>query len=95
MSAKGTYKIGDLGFSRLMNTLHGEDVPEGDSWYLALELLSNDPNAELPDLKKADVFAFGILLFELIEGWRVASNGDEWHMLRNNNVKFTNYEVDP
>lgn len=84
MSAKGTYKIADLGFSRLMNTLHGEDVPEGDSRYLALELLSNDPNAELPDLKKADVFAFGILLFELIEGRRVASNGEEWHLLRNN-----------
>lgn len=72
MSSKGTYKIGDLGFVRLMNTLHGDNVPEGDSWYLALELLSNDPNAELPDLKKADIFAFGILLYELIEGRRVA-----------------------
>ena len=66
-----------------MNHIHG-DVPEGDSRYLALELLNNDPMAELPDLTKADIFSFGILLFELIEGRRVASNGDEWHNLRKN-----------
>lgn len=63
-----------------MNTIHGE-IPEGDSRYLALELLNNDPSAELPDLKKADVFSLGILLFELIEGRRVESNGAEWHNL--------------
>lgn len=67
MSPRGTYKIADLGLSRLMHTIHGE-IPEGDSRYLALELLNNDPSAELPDLKKADIFSLGILLFELIEG---------------------------
>jgi len=71
-----------------MNTIHGE-IPEGDSRYLALELLNNDPSAELPDLKKADVFSLGILLFELIEGRRVESNGLEWHNLRRNRVEFT------
>jgi len=67
MSPRGTYKIGDLGLSRLMTTIHG-DVPEGDSRYLALELLNQDQNAPLPDLKKADIFSFGILLYELVEG---------------------------
>jgi hypothetical protein len=50
-----------------MNTIHG-DVPEGDSRYLALELLNNDPNAAIPDLTKADVFSLGIMLYELLEG---------------------------
>lgn len=47
----GKFKLGDLGLSRLVDKLKN-DVPEGDSRYLAQELLNNDPSAPLPDLKK-------------------------------------------
>lgn len=44
LGSSGKYKLGDLGLSRLIDKLKN-DIPEGDSRYLALELLSNDPNA--------------------------------------------------
>ena len=39
----GKYKIGDMGMCRLITKITS-DVPEGDSRYLALELLNNDPS---------------------------------------------------
>ena len=71
-----------------MTKIHG-DVPEGDSRYLALELLNSAISEEIPDLKKSDVFSFGIMLYELIEGRRVSSNGQEWHDLRDGRVQFS------
>jgi len=59
------YKIADLGLSRVSTVSKGEDIIEGDSRYLAHELLnlsSNDAN----DLTKADVFSLGISLYELM-----------------------------
>lgn len=87
LEGNGVYKLGDFGLSRLMNKIHG-DIPEGDSRYLALELLNNDPEAELPDLKKSDIFSLGILGYELIQNRRVATNGQEWNDLRQGNVHF-------
>ena len=43
----------------------------------------------MPDLKKCDVFSLGILGYELMEGKRVAQNGNQWHDLRENRIKFT------
>ena len=83
------YKIGDLGLSRLIDKLKN-DVPEGDSRYLAFELLNNDPNAPLPDLKKCDVFSLGILAYELIQGQRCKPNGEEWENLRKDKIFFKN-----
>lgn len=88
LGTSGKYKLADLGLSRLIDKLKS-DVPEGDSRYLAQELLSNDINAPLPDLKKCDVFSLGILVYELMEGQRMPSNGQKWHDLRENRVNFT------
>lgn len=88
LGSSGKYKLGDLGLSRLIDKLK-HDVPEGDSRYLALELLTTDPNASLPDLKKCDVFALGILGYELMEGARVQQNGDQWHDLREDRIFFS------
>lgn len=91
VSTSGKYKLGDLGFSRLMNKL-SHDVPEGDSRYLAKELLNTDAEA-LPDLRKADIFSLGILAYELVEKQRVPSKGQRWHDLREGRIEFSNTEM--
>lgn len=92
IGSSGKCKLGDLGFSRLMNKL-SNDVPEGDCRYLAKELLNDYQDAPLPDLRKADIFSLGILTYELVERRRVKPNGPEWHDLREGRVKFTHPET--
>jgi hypothetical protein len=54
--------------SRIAHRSNGEDINEGDCRYLALELLNDFPEHELPDLTKADIFSFGITIYELMVG---------------------------
>ena len=44
----------------------GEDIEEGDSKYLAPELLNDIYESQLPDLTKADIFSLGITCYELM-----------------------------
>jgi len=75
------YKLGDLGLARLVTKLVG-DVPEGDSRYLAPEMLNEDPAAVVPDLTKADIFSLGIMTYEFMRNRPLPLNGDEWHDIR-------------
>jgi hypothetical protein len=54
--------------SRIAHRQNGEDINEGDCRYLALELLNDFPENLLPDLTKADIFSFGITIYELMVG---------------------------
>lgn len=92
ISTSKKYKLGDLGLSRLMSKLT-RNIPEGDWRYIAKELLNDDPNAPVPDLRKADIFSLGILAYELVERRRVKTNGQEWHDLRGGKFKFSNSET--
>ena len=59
-SNSSKFKIGDLGLSRISVRVKGEDIVEGDSRYLAPELLNDITEDHLiPDLKKADIFSLG------------------------------------
>lgn len=40
---------------------------------------------QIPDLRKADIFSLGAMMFELMSGKELETNGDEWHELRNGN----------
>ncbi len=63
------YKLADLGLSRLSYRTQGEDIVEGDSRYMAPELLNEmDPSGKLPDLRKADIFSLGATVYELMIG---------------------------
>jgi len=64
------------------------DIPEGDARYLAKELLNNDPDAPMPDLTKADIFALGITIYELIERTELVKEGQQWLDLREGKVIF-------
>ncbi|CDW88896.1 wee1-like protein kinase 2 [Stylonychia lemnae] len=89
LSQNGTFKIGDLGMARLLTKIIEEhDIPEGDCRYLAKELLNEDPNIPIPDLTKADIFALGMIIYELVEGVDLMRNGAQWHDLRENNIHF-------
>jgi len=88
-SQQGTFKIGDLGMARLLTQIVEEhDFPEGDCRYLARELLNDDPASPIPDLTKADVFALGMITYELVQGASLDKNGQQWHDLREHKIAF-------
>lgn len=70
------YKLGDFGLvSKIENR---NDVEEGDSRYMSLELLSGD----LEDLTKSDIFSLGATLYEICLGRGLPANGQEWQDIR-------------
>ncbi len=73
----GVLKLGDFGQAV---RLQGEAVPvdgnEGDSQYLAPEVLKNEVSPA------ADVFSLGLLLLQLATGLQMPSAGPLWHALR-------------
>jgi len=78
---QGAYKIADLGLAVAAMGSGCDDVSEGDCRYLAKEVLRGD----LSDLPKADVFALGLVCYELATNPAAGlpCNGDEWQRLRN------------
>jgi len=86
-SKTNKFKIADLGLSRIAQRSLGEDIHEGDSRYLAPELLNDVADTQIPDLTKADIFSLGMSIYELMTGEvEVPKNGPEWHQLRNGDL---------
>lgn len=81
--ADSCFKIGDLGL-----LTHGiaKEVEEGDCRYLAPELLNEDTEK---DLTKADIYALGMTLIEILSGKPLPKNGNEWHEIRNCPLVFS------
>jgi len=76
---RGEYKIADLGLAVAAMRSACDDICEGDCRYLAKEVLRGD----LSNLPKADVFALGLVCYELaINPKALPCNGEEWHRLR-------------
>lgn len=71
------YKLGDFG---LVTKLSGsQDVEEGDSRYMSLELLSGDHR---DDLTKSDIYSLGATMYEICLRRSLPMNGPEWQDIR-------------
>ena len=43
----------------------------------------------IPDLRKADIFSLGAMMYELMSGTDLATNGEAWHLLRSGEPDMT------
>lgn len=74
-----TLKLADLGLCRLARVKRWMELEEGDSRYLAREILNYNPQT---DLTKADIFSLGMTLYEGMSLKVLPNNGERWHQLR-------------
>lgn len=81
------FKLGDLGIACTLKNVKCDDINEGDSRYLAGELLSIMPDDQttIPDLTKADIFSLGATVLQIMRGTPLPKNGQKWHDIREGN----------
>jgi len=74
----GQFKLGDFGLVSMARSQARNDVEEGDSRYMSLELLNDDHS----NLTKSDIFSLGATLYEVCLGRPLPCDGVEWQQLR-------------
>ena len=86
---KGKYKLCDFGLATHLNSEEEiSEIEEGDSKYLAEEMLEeqklNKIRSKKLDLRKADIFSLGMVVFGIIakQQVEVPGAGPHWHNLR-------------
>lgn len=86
-SYSNKFKLGDLGLGRVTTNLG--DICEGDSRYLAKEVLApaTDEPEQIPDLTKADIFSLGATCYEIMRDKPLPKNGPEWHRIRSVDIE--------
>jgi wee1-like protein kinase len=82
--------LADLGLSRESFINEGDDVRDGDSRYLAPEMIDVNnflfkrkiEDAGINELYKADIFSLGASLLELMSNEELPKKDDKWQYLR-------------
>jgi len=77
ISRDAVFKIGDLGHATVLKKW---DEQEGDAKYLSRDLLEARPSTA------ADIFSFGIMLYEIKTAEELPGSGPHWDVLRNGQV---------
>lgn len=77
ITSDGICKLGDFGLVFDLNKDDPRNITEGDSKYLAAEVLNDKPT------KAADIFSLGITILELATDLELPMNGIFWHEIRN------------
>jgi len=77
ISSDGVFKIGDLGQAAALKAWNEQ---EGDARYLSRDLLESNPSTA------ADIFSFGMVVYELRSGEELPGSGDRWIELRSGSV---------
>jgi len=91
VKSDGTVKLGDFGMALSQTqipNLRDDDV-EGDSIYMAPELLRSGISKVEKITYKADIFSLGASLLELASGMNLPQNGMAWQKLREGDIKFS------
>ncbi|CAL2031248.1 unnamed protein product [Caenorhabditis brenneri] len=74
-------KLGDFGLAvDLSNPVHVKNSDEGDSRYMAPELLAVKPN------KASDMFSLGVSIFESRKDVDLPETGGTWHQIRRGEI---------
>jgi hypothetical protein len=81
MPPRPTYKLGDLG---QVASIGAAEVAEGDSRYLARELLNGDTS----NLPAADIFSLAMSVVELASGWHLPSSDEDYQRLRSGDLPW-------
>lgn len=84
--SNGVLKIADFGLCRAARLRQG-DVEEGDSRYLAREVLNYEPGI---DLTRSDMFSLALTFLEMVTLHPLPNNGEEWLQLRDEGVQLVN-----
>merc|ERR1719265_103618 len=83
-SASKIHKIADLGLATAAMGSGCDEINEGDSRYLAREVLQGN----FSELTKADIFSLGLTCYELATNPKeLPCNGEEWHRLRDGYIE--------
>ena len=76
------FKLGDFGLVTKISWNY-DDVEEGDSRYMSMELLTGDH----ADLTKSDIFSLGATIYEICLGRPLPLNGSEWQDIRSGRLQ--------
>uniref|UniRef100_A0A183C5K6 Membrane-associated tyrosine- and threonine-specific cdc2-inhibitory kinase wee-1.3 n=1 Tax=Globodera pallida TaxID=36090 RepID=A0A183C5K6_GLOPA len=76
VTSDGICKLGDFGLVFDLNKDDPRNASEGDSKYLATEVLNDKPT------KAADIFSLGMTILELATDLDLPNNGVFWHEIR-------------
>ncbi|GMT05521.1 hypothetical protein PENTCL1PPCAC_27695, partial [Pristionchus entomophagus] len=80
LTDKKVCKLGDFGLMFDLKHDHMATVEEGDSKYLAPEVLNNPPT------QAADIFSIGMSILEVSTNMDLPTTGENWHALRSRRV---------
>jgi len=92
VTSNGICKLGDFGLVFDLNRDDPSNLCEGDSKYLAAEVLNDKPT------KAADIFSLGITILELATDLELPTNGVFWHEIRKRiidekYIKYLSYDL--